>query len=108
MFSHCSIGLPVLRQLVIPSFPSNRVYPNGCEDIVDSSLTFGGQEAQDLVAFKALCAEETIEPQVSRVENNLIILLLLRDLLFCFSFLPAQGSLNLNPWGSGVYRFVLL
>lgn len=53
-----------------PQFPSNRVYPNGCEDIVDSSLTIGGQEAQDLVAFKDLCAEETIEPQVSRVENN--------------------------------------
>ncbi|CAH3185809.1 unnamed protein product, partial [Porites lobata] len=73
-----------------PQFPSNRVYPNGCEDIVDSSLTIGGQEAQDLVAFKALCAEETIEPQ------RFVVL---------FSFLPAQGSLNLNPWGSGVYSY---
>ncbi|KAL9972878.1 hypothetical protein ACROYT_G019262 [Oculina patagonica] len=64
MFSHCSIGLPVLRQLHShPQFPCNRVYPNGCEDIVDSGLTIGGQEAQNLVAFKDLCAEETIEAQ---------------------------------------------
>ena len=56
-----------------PQFPCNRVYPNGCEDIADSSLTIGGQEAQDLVTFKDLCGEETIEPQVSRVENNLRI-----------------------------------
>ena len=90
-----------------PQFPSNRVYPNGCEDIVDSSLTIGRQEAQDLVAFKDLCAEETIDPQLSRVENNLIICYCSE--ICCFvSFLPAQGSLNLNPWGSGVYRFVLL
>ena len=52
MFSHCSIGPPVLRQLVIPS-SLLIVF------IVDSSLTTGGQEAQDLVAFKDLCAEET-------------------------------------------------
>ena len=71
-----------------PQFHSNRVYPNGCEDIVDSSLTIGGQlEAQDLVAFKDLCAQETIEPQVSRVENNLIIFYCSE--ICCFVFLLA-------------------
>ena len=87
--SHCSIGLPVLRQLVIPS-----------------SLTIGGQEAQDLVAFKDFCAEETIEPQVSRVENNLIICYCSE---ICFVFLLAcTGQLESKPLGRGVYRFVLL
>lgn len=81
-----------------PQFPSNRVYPNGCEDIVDSSLTLGGQEAQDLVAFKALCAEETIEPQVSRVENNLIICYCSE--ICCFVFLLAcTGQLESKPLG---------
>ena len=63
MFSHCSIGLPVLRQLVIPS----SLLIVFIQIVVRILLTvaIGGQEAQDLVAF--------IEPQVSRVENNLII-----------------------------------
>ena len=74
MFSDCSIGLPVLRQLVIPS-SLLIVFIQMVARIVltDSSLTIGGQEAQDLVAFKDLCAEETTEPQVSRVENKLTI-----------------------------------
>ena len=97
MFSHCSIGLPVLRQLVIPS-SLLIVYPNGCEDIVDSSLTIGHQEAQDLVAFKDLCAEETIEPQVSRVENNLIICY--SSEICCFVFLlVCTGQLESKPLG---------
>ena len=44
-----------------PQFPSNRVYPNGCKDIVDSSLTIGSQEAK---AFKRSC------PSFSRMENQ--------------------------------------
>lgn len=81
-----------------PQFPSNRVYPNGCEDIVDSSLTIGGQEAQDLVAFKDLCADETIESQVSRVENNLIICYCSE--ICCFVFLLAcTGQLESKPLG---------
>lgn len=75
-----------------PQFPSNRVY------IVDSSLTIGGQEAQDLVAFKDLCAEETIEPQVSRVENNVIICYCSE--ICCFVFLLAcTGQLESKPLG---------
>ena len=105
MFSHCSIGLPVLRQLVIPSSLlivfMQIIAPNGCEDIVDSSLTIGGQEAQDLVAFKDLCAEETLEPQVSRVESNLIICYCSE--ICCFVFLLAcTGQLeskSLGKWG---------
>ena len=99
MFSHCSIGLPVLRQLVIPSsLLIVFIQMVSCEDIVDSSLTLGGLEAQDLVAFKDLCAEETLEPQVSRVENNLIICYCSE--VCCFVFLLAcTGQLESKPLG---------
>ena len=61
-----------------------------------SSLTIGDQEAQDLVAFKDLCAEETIEPQVSGVETNLIICYCSE--ICCFVFLLAcTGQLESKP-----------
>ena len=48
------------------------------------------------MAFKALCAEETIEPQVSRVENNLIICYCSE--ICCFVFLLAcTGQLESKP-----------
>ena len=56
------------------------------------------EDAQDLVAFKDLCAEETIEPQVSRVENNLIICYCSE--ICCFVFLLAcTGQLESKPLG---------
>ena len=50
------------------------------------------------MAFKDLCAEETIEPQVSRVENNLIICYCSE--ICCFVFLLAcTGQLESKPLG---------
>ena len=50
------------------------------------------------MAFKDVCAEETIEPQVSRVENNLIICYCSE--ICCFVFLLAcTGQLESKPLG---------
>ena len=54
------------------------------------------------MAFKDLCAEETIEPQVSRVENNLIIFYCSE--ICCFVFLLAcTGQLESKPLGEVGY-----
>ena len=82
MFSHCSIGLPVLRQLVIPSSLLIVFI-----QMVARILLTVSQEAQAIVAFKDLCAEETIELHVSRVKNNLIICYCSE--ICCFVFLLA-------------------